>query len=463
MIPKSQDLFRHSFDSLYEATAKKGMTKTASATVRPTLESAVYANDHLILDHAAAQGFALAPVEADEYAIQKPIREWFGKTGVNEGTIGSHPDFQNLRGTDNTEFHHITTIFIDIKNSTRLSLRYDLETVRNIKNTILRAASETVRALDGHVHRFMGDALMGYFGGKNRDRESACMAALNCAAILRLLMVQSIVPALKARSIEPDDMGFRVGIDFGKDEDVLWSSYGYSDVSEVTATSYYVDAAAKLQSMAAKDSTMIGDSLLQFLDFPDVFTEPKTELRNGEQVPVPYLLPNYSRPEGGTRDYRIRQLKFDSFTKLLPIPLAMREQIFTGLMARPGISFSAFTRVGEKDTPYPSMSRCIDKGTEVVFQVQIEAHVLNGLRMPLYGKFIRKNYGNEAAAANQSDDDVKEFELRPTRQSNPPRNNDIVHTWKRDASYRGLHTMEVRIYNFGRQLIFSDIVGVHIR
>lgn len=445
MNKKSQDLFRSSFDSMLQ---KGNRTSKSVALSKATVA----------LENADHQVFPLANIEADEYVIQRPIREWFGKESINTGTIGAHPDFGYLDGTDETLNHYITTVFIDIMNSTRLSLRYDLGQVQKIKNTILRAASETVRALDGHVHRFMGDALMAYFGGVDQDKEGVCMAAINCAVMLRLLMNEAIVPSLQKQGIDPSDMGFRVGIDYGDDEEVLWSSYGYTDVSEVTATSFFVDAAAKLQSMASKDSTMLGNNLVRYLDFPDTYTQQKTEMRNGASVPVRYLRPNYQLAEGGNNDYLIHELKFTELVRLLPIPLEMRQKIASSVKAHPEISLNAFTTDTKE---YKSLSRCVDKGTAVTFKVIIQAHALDGFRLPLRGEWVRKNHGQEAKDAGMCEDERGSFEVKPnnTNRGREPK----LYSWTRNAEYRGIHTMEVKIYDQQNILVFSDIIGVHIR
>lgn len=460
MSKKNQELFRSSFESMYRTGSHTPRSVAVAKSLKPTMES-LHAADAMVFDGADHQGFDLANVDADEYAIQRPIREWFGKDGINTGTIGAHPDFEYLDGTDGMRNHHITTVFIDIKNSTRLSLRYDLIQVRKIKNAILRAASETVRAFDGHVHRFMGDALMAYFGGVNQDRESACMAAINCAAMLRLLMDESIGPGLQRQGIDPTDIGFRVGIDYGDDNEVLWSSYGYTDVSEVTATSFFVDAAAKLQSMASRDSAMLGNNLVRHLDLPDTLIGQKTEMRDGRPVPVPYLRPNYALSDGGSHNYEIHELKFKEFARLLPIPLDMRQGLVSGAKAYSGVSFQAYSQDTHLYKEYKSLSRCVNKGTAILFQIFIEAHALDGLRLPLRGEWVRKNHGKEAADANMSEDERGSFEIRPNvanRGREPS-----TYTWTRHAEYRGIHTMEVKIYDTQSKLLFSDIIGVHIR
>ncbi|OWT72950.1 MULTISPECIES: adenylate/guanylate cyclase domain-containing protein [unclassified Achromobacter] len=453
-----EDLFRSSFDYLYEKQSKKSRTITASDSGSLSLESLQKSAN--AQGGGRHQGFDLA-LDVGEYAIQAPIRDWFGKAGLNEGSIGAHPDFQWIEGTDETRLHYITTVFIDIKNSTRLSFLYDLEKVRVIKNSILRAASETVRALDGHVHRFMGDALMAYFGGSGQDRESTCMAAVNCAAMLRLLMKEAIVPGLVRQGCDASDIGFRIGIDYGGDDQVLWSSYGYTAVSEVTATSFYVDVAAKLQSMASKDKTMLGHNLVSYLDLSDAFTAIKTELQNGEPVNVPYLRPNYQLADGTTLNYKIHELDIDKFAKILPIPLGMRQSLASGLKSRPGIEFKAFVETKHGLTPYPSVAWCVDKDSELHFEVSIAPHALDGLRAPLNCLWIRKNYGAEAENASMTADERNTFDVQ---QSTSARGGlPKKYRWSRDASFRGIHTMEVKISDGNGTVVFSDVIGVHIR
>lgn len=456
MINDNQELFRFSFDSIYKA----GNRSTRSGAVEPLLEN-IQKGSTETLDSAGHLDLPLTAADADEYAIQRPIRQWFGKVGINRSKIGAHPDFEHLDGTDELMNHHITTMFIDIKDSTRLSLRYELRQVQKIKNAILRAASETVRALDGHVHRFMGDALMAYFGGVNQDRESACMAAINCAAMLRLLMEESISPGLLRQGIDPGDIGFRVGLDYGDDVDVLWSSYGYTDVSEVTATSFYVDSAAKLQAMASKDKAMLGANLVQHIDLPEYLTGQKTEISNGKIVLVPYLRPNYTLLEGGSHDYEIHELKFNNLVRLLPIPLNMRARLVSTLKAHPGIEFRAAAQDTHLYSPYSSLSRCVNKETDIQFQIIIQPQVFDGLRMPLRAVCVRRNHGQEAIDAEMTDDERIVFELRPSASSygRKPKK----HHWTRVARYRGIHTVEVKIFDASDTLLFCDIIGVHVR
>lgn len=446
------DELRKSFETLLTRKSRSVLAKSAFAmeSLKESIE-----------DRADS---AELPAVQEEHAAQRPIRQWFGKmTPVNQGRIGCHPDFTHLEGTDETEFHHITTMFVDIKNSTRLALRYPLYEVQHIKNSILRAASETVRAMDGHVHRFMGDALMGYFGGKSQSKESTAMAAVCCAAMLRTLMQQVVVPALNARQIDARDLGFRVGIDFGDDAEVLWSSYGFSEVNEVTATSFYVDASAKLQSMASKDCAMLGRNLLHFLDLPEVLTSQKVENRDGESVPVPFLRPNYRLQDGSSLNYEIRELNYEKFAALLPLPTELKQQITPAITARDGVSFRAeILNQPNGTTYYPSMSSSLPKGLTIRFTLTASPRSLDGLRLPVNGRLTKQNCGREAENSIQTKPEVIEFTFRPTLDAfrNPRA---CVKSIERDTAYRGIHFVTAELVDANGRVVFKDSIGVHVR
>ena len=443
--------FRKSFDIMLSGKLnRQKMVKSSAAT------------ENLREGIVARADSALLPAIQEEYSMQRPIRQWFGKaTGVNCGRIGCHPDFAALEGTDKQEYHYITTMFVDIRNSTRLSLCYPLEDVQHIKNSILRVASETVRAMDGHVHRFMGDALMAYFGGRSQTKETTAMAAICCSAMLRTVMHEAVVPALNAREIDAKDLGFRVGIDFGDDQEVLWSSYGFSDVNEVTATSFYVDASAKLQSMAAKDCTMLGDNLLKLLDFPEILTTEKKVMREGQHIGVPFLQPNYQLPSESPVNYSIRELNYEAVARLLPIPTELKEGFAPEIVSRNGIRFFAEVIDEFGLRPYPSMSSCLPKGVTVQFNLTIDPIALKSLRLPINGRFIKQNHGHEAESYVQVSPEIVKFSYSPE-----PRdlreNKSYKKRFERITAYRGIHVVTIEIHDERGRQVFKEAVGVHV-
>lgn len=151
-----------------EQDLKDGFRRILEKNKSRAALSKSYTFDSVDLSESRASNIGMEALVArdEEHSWQRQLRPSFGKQGVNRSEIGGHPDFNHLAGTDGVEFHHACALFLDIKNSTRLALLYELKDVIWIKNSILKAASEIVRSLDGHVHRFMGDALLAFFGRK---------------------------------------------------------------------------------------------------------------------------------------------------------------------------------------------------------------------------------------------------------------------------------------------------------
>ena len=442
--------FRKSFDTMLPRNLHTGLAK--SAIIMDGLKASV---------EARADSAGLPAVQK-EHALQLPIRQWFSKTtAVNQGRIGCHPDFAHLEGTDEKESHYITTMFVDIKNSTRLALHYPLEDVQHIKNSILRAASETVRAMDGHVHRFMGDALMAYFGGKNQSKETTAMAAVCCAVMLRAVMQIVVVPALITRQIDATDLGFRVGIDFGDDSEVLWSSYGFSEVNEVTATSFYVDVSAKLQSMASKDRAMLGNNLVKLLDLPETLTSQKFVERGGNRIAEPFLRPNYQLPNGSSQNYVIRELNYEMFAALLPLPTELKGEITTDIISRNGIAFSADIINQSNMIRYPSLSACLSKNVTIKFTLTADLGSLDGLRLPIRGRFTKQNYGREAEDNSQTVPEVISFEYSP-KSSKLGAPIPYIESFERVTAYRGVHFVTVELVDRDGTKVYREAIGVHI-
>ncbi|HZW40280.1 MAG TPA: adenylate/guanylate cyclase domain-containing protein [Ignavibacteriaceae bacterium] len=197
-----------------------------------------------------------------QYSFQNLLRPLFNKKGIISPKIGNHPDFEYLQDTNEVAYSPITTLMMDIEGSTRLNLIFKPEEVQKIKNSIICATIELICSFDGHVHRIMGDAVMAFFGGKDKSTENSIIDAINCASLLQYFMEKVVRPRLDY----DNPLGIRIGLDYGSK--VLWSNYGYYNVNEVTATSINVDVTAKLQHQAGRNNILIGDALKKHIDFP---------------------------------------------------------------------------------------------------------------------------------------------------------------------------------------------------
>jgi len=340
-------------------------------------------------------GYTLAESTAHDIipynSFQQIVRPLFGKTGFNDIEFGDHPDFKHLKNTGLTEYCSITTLFMDIAGSTRLNLFYTPEEVRVIKNTFICVAIDMIKAFDGHVHRIMGDAVMAYFGGKNTSPENAVVDAINCASTMRYLTDTVITPRLDKLYEEP--FAIRIGVDYGQKEKVLWGAYGYPGMNEVTATSFYVDVASKLQHSASRNDILIGQNLKEFLDFPDDIIETKTKIVNGVEIKDYYVEPNYSLPNNQKMNYRKYRLDWKEYLKYTEIGVKDKKFFYNSTTAL-NIDLEIFdenTKLYEGF--YKPGSFVLDKNKLIRFK-------LNMPYVPSYPcKIVFKveNHGNEAS------------------------------------------------------------------
>ncbi|WP_197355422.1 nucleotide-binding domain-containing protein [Aureliella helgolandensis] len=339
---------------------------------------------------------------------------------------------------------------MDIESSTRLSLLFPLEEVRRIKNAFIQTAIQIVRCFDGHVHRIMGDAVMAYFGGPMVKPEDAAINGVNCAATLQVFAEQIVGPKLSTMGFN-HEFGIRIGLDHGPEKAVLWSSYGYPGVEEVTATSFFVDVAAKLQHAASRNRSMVGGSLVDTLDFPESLVAIKRVKRDGSPVEIPFVQPNHTDQHGTAINYR--QWRLSTYEYLKCTPLSSTKLIESGSIP----ALRVFAEVYDEDRverqgSYFAASRIVPKNRWIKFTVAIPYLP----QLPYTIRCSAKNHGTEAWNKNPVDGDAhsRDYEIRTQEQ------HERFSHWEK-TKYRGLHylTIEVRT-SHGVQ--FRTTFGVYV-
>jgi len=445
------------FGSFYES-----MNRSSTHTTKAGSAS------HQVMDSAplneSLQSLPSGPQE--EYLLQTQIRPIFGKEGLNTSPIGTHPDFLALEGSNNTQKHYTCTLFVDIKGSTRLSLLYDLEFIFKFKNAVIQTCVEVVRSFDGHVHRLMGDAVMAFFGGSSTEKEDAIADAINCSVTLRAILEQSIKPWMINSGLDAKDFGFRIGCDFGNDDDVLWGSFGYQGVGEVSATGLSVDMASKLQSLAGKNQTMLGQGLLEFVDWPEKYSKIKDREKDGggsEYLPV--VTPNITDKSGNPLNYKMRSLDFSKCLKFSALPLQFRERIAgVAVKNNPNIDFKCFIITSGSKKEYISASYFLGPNLDIVFEVK--AITASRLSFPLRVVFKKTNHG---LATPKEERDIEQEPVTKwlIKKAANSFNSSMVPRataeLKEATLYRGLHTMKCEVFDNNNHLIFRDWIGVMIK
>lgn len=390
-----------------------------------------------------------APIVA-RYTLQEKLRPAFGKGAPRAVTIGDHPDFAHLAGTDGATTCPIVTLFMDIESSTRLELLYGPADAARIKNAFLCTAIEMVHAFDGHVHRLQGDAVMAFFGGSATRPEDAAVDAINCASALWLFVKSTVIPTLQKEGYD-EDFGIRIGVDYAPD--AYWTSFGYPGVDEVSATGFGVSAAAKLQHAAGRNQIMIGQALTEFLDLPDTITKVKAVQRDGADQPEPFLLPNITLQDGKPHNYRKVLLRPEEYLRCGPLAEAAVKYTGDPNLQPLRLTMSVCKEyLGAPLAEYSAASLVLPKKHWIRFDMSLPFQPM----FPYSVTFDVENHGREATAGG-GEKRGNHSTVHTITTSSQHRN--LVH-WEH-TEYRGFHYMTITVSNTSR-VVARRRVGVFI-
>src|SRR5262249_1145683 len=143
----------------------------------------------------------------------------------------------------NTERKYLTALFVDIKDSTRMTQAVDIELWHECMDRFLRTVSECVEEFGGIVAQYMGDGAIALFGAPRAHEDHALPA---CHAAMRLReRVGKLSAALPAES--PLEFVVRVGLNSG---DVVVGKIGDHRHVLYTAQGLAVAVAARVESIA---------------------------------------------------------------------------------------------------------------------------------------------------------------------------------------------------------------------
>jgi len=145
------------------------------------------------------------------------------------------------------EQRHLTVMFCDIVDSTRLAATLDLETLRSVIDAYQHEVARCVARYDGFVAKFMGDGVLVYFGypqAHEDDAERAVRAGLDIVAAM---------PSL--RTIERLQISCRIGIASGVV--VVGDSISVGAAAEISVLGETPNLAARLQAVAPCNGVII--------------------------------------------------------------------------------------------------------------------------------------------------------------------------------------------------------------
>jgi len=280
---------------------------------------------------------------------------------------------------------------------------------------------------------------------------------------LRAILEEGIKPWMETKGLDSKDFGFRIGCDFGNDDEVLWGSFGYQNVGEVSATGLPVDMASKLQGLAGKNQTMLGQGAMNFINWPDKYSDIKTQEKNGETVPLPVVKPNLTDNLGNPINYKMRELSYHKSLEFSALPREFRESICnSSVKSNPSIQYSCYIESDAGKERYISASKFLDPDLSLIFEVV--AQTKNRIRFPLKVLFRKTNHGKDTPEKErdiEQEAKVRYIKKQSSRYgSAAPISKAII---DERTLYRGLHTMKCEVYDADSALLFRDWIGVMIK
>jgi predicted ATPase/class 3 adenylate cyclase len=167
--------------------------------------------------------------------------------------LGSEPALPEARDPALDVRKTVTILFIDIVDSSRLSLSLDPEALRNLLARYFDELSAVIRRHGGVVERYIGDAIMAVFGVPILHEDDA-LRAVRAAVEMRDTL------AILNREFEVGwgvRLANRIGVNTGE---VIAGAQGHSSV-----TGEAINVAKRLEEAAAANEILIGEPTHRFV------------------------------------------------------------------------------------------------------------------------------------------------------------------------------------------------------
>ncbi len=155
---------------------------------------------------------------------------------------------------------NLVIIFVDINNSTQMSLSLSEKNFALILQTFAQEVGIAVQGYGGYVFKYEGDAVIALFPAEY-DRTKACKNALNCSRTILEIINEAINPVFKAHNLP--EITIRIGLAYGYALVVL---YGKSfEEAHIDIVGSSISLASKIASIAQPNQILVGEFIYNIL------------------------------------------------------------------------------------------------------------------------------------------------------------------------------------------------------
>jgi adenylate cyclase len=155
---------------------------------------------------------------------------------------------------------NLVIMFVDINNSTEMSLSLPENKFALIVQTFAQEISIAALGYSGYVFKYEGDAVIVLFPAEY-DPTKACKNALNCSRAILEIIREVINPAFKANDLP--EITVRTGLAYGYALVVL---YGKSlEKSHIDIVGSSISLASKITSIAQPNQVLVGEFIYNII------------------------------------------------------------------------------------------------------------------------------------------------------------------------------------------------------
>jgi adenylate cyclase len=180
------------------------------------------------------------------------------------------------------EIKNITVLFADIRNFTPLVRSIPLKILRSFLNDFFGLLSEVVYKYKGTLDKFMGDAVLAFFGAPVPLVEPE-KAAVD-SALLMHKMFKELKEAWTVEAADLSRIGLGIGISSGP---VFLGNVGSKRRLDYTVIGTDVNIAQRLASWAALDEILITENVKRGLDKTFAVTQGSSRMLKGLEKEIP--------------------------------------------------------------------------------------------------------------------------------------------------------------------------------
>ena len=184
--------------------------------------------------------------EREKQFIRKAFSTYVSDEVVKE--IILNPSRLQLGGTK----RHMSAIFTDLKDFSSISEKLDPESLVRLLNRYLTAMSDVVLAEKGTIDKYVGDAIVAFFGAPIECSDHALRACLSAITMKRI--ETELNKAVMEEMLSPLPLLTRIGINTG---DIVAGNMGTENKMNYTIMGNAVNLAARLESANKQYGTWI--------------------------------------------------------------------------------------------------------------------------------------------------------------------------------------------------------------